>query len=116
MACVMDSRMESWPTQQGVTIEMAAVNSHAHLRRKYRHYTIRVFAWAVLAYAFAQTYLYLYGPAPAVVPRLGMTVAVLCGAGAVLLAVSALTLWFADCIEHLRQQWLPRMLGDGGVR
>ena len=44
----MNSRMEPWPTQQGVTIEMAAVNSHAHLRRKYRHYTIRVFAWAVL--------------------------------------------------------------------
>jgi hypothetical protein len=97
-------------------IEMAAVKSHTRLRRKYRHYTIWVFARAVLAYAFAQMYLYLYGPAPAVVPRLGMTVAALCGAGAVLFAVSALILWFADYIEHLRQQWLPRMLRDGGVR
>lgn len=89
---------------------MSAVNSHTRLRREYRH----LFGWAAgrafLAYAFVQTYLYLYGPSPAVVPRLGMTVAALCGAGAVLVGAVALALWFADGVESVRQQWLPRLM------
>ena len=90
---------------------MSAMNSHTRLRREYRH----LFGWAAgrafLAYAFAQTHLYLYGPSPAVVPRLGMTVAVLCGAGAILTGAPALALWFADWVESVRQQWLPRLIG-----
>lgn len=88
---------------------MSAALTRSHARQTYRH----LFAWAAgrafLAYAFAQTYLSLYGPSPAVVPRLGMTVAVLCGAGAILIGAPALALWLADWVEHLRQQWLPRL-------
>ena len=107
--------MVRWPTRE-VRSEMAATTSHIRLQRKYRHYTFKTLGWAILASAFAQTYLYLYGPSPAVVPRLGMTLAVLCGGGAVLFAVSALALWFADGVEYACRRWLPRLLGDGGVR
>ncbi|GAA0459869.1 hypothetical protein GCM10008985_15320 [Halococcus dombrowskii] len=90
---------------------MSAAHTHSRARQQYRH----LFGWAArrafLAYAFAQTYLYLYGPSPAVVPRLGMTVAALCGAGAALVGVVALALWLADWVEHLYQQWLPRLMG-----
>ena len=89
---------------------MVTVTSHTRLRRECRH----LFGWAAgrgfLAYAFAQTYLYLYGPSPAIVPRLGMTVAVLCGAGALLVGAPTLALWFADWVESVRQQWLPRLM------
>lgn len=90
---------------------MTAVLTRSYARQKYRHLSAWAFGRAFLAYAFAQTYLYLYGPAPAVVPRLGMTVAVLCGAVAVLFVVSALTLWLTDWVERMRQQWLPRFIG-----
>lgn len=90
---------------------MASANSHIRLRREYRHLFRWAFGRAFLAYAFAQTYLYLYGPSPAVVPRLGMTIAALCGAGAALVGAVALALWLADWIENVRQQWLPRLMG-----
>jgi hypothetical protein len=108
--------MRRWPTTREVRSEMVAAITRSHARQQYR----RLFFWtlgrALLAYAFAQTYLYLYGPAPAVVPRLGMTVAALCGAGAVLSGVLALTLWLADWLERVRKQWVPRLLEAGGVQ
>ncbi|GAA0464669.1 hypothetical protein GCM10008985_21930 [Halococcus dombrowskii] len=90
---------------------MTSTNSHTRLRREYRHLFGWAFGRAFLAYAFAQTHLYLYGPSPAVVPRLGMTVAALCGAGAALVGTVALALWLADWVESVRQQWLPRLMG-----
>ena len=106
----MDSQREQLPTPQEVRSEMTAALMRSRARQKYRHLFGWAFGRAVLAYAFAQTYLALYGPSPAVVPRLGMTVAALCGAGAVLLGTAALALWFADWVESVRQQWLPRLM------
>ncbi|EMA54786.1 hypothetical protein C450_04968 [Halococcus salifodinae DSM 8989] len=91
--------------------EMTAVLTRFHARQKYRHLSAWAFGRAFFAYAFAQTYLYLYGPAPAVVPRLGMTVAALCGAVAVLFGAAVLVLWLTDWVERMRQQWLPRLIG-----
>jgi hypothetical protein len=90
---------------------MSAALTRAHARREFRHLFGWAFGRAFLAYAFAQTYLSLYGPSPAVVPRLGMTVAALCGAGAALVGTVALALWLADWVEHLHKQWLPRLMG-----
>jgi hypothetical protein len=95
---------------------MASNRSHTRLRRESRHLFGWAFGRAFLAYAFAQTYLSLYGPSPAVVPRLGMTVAALCGVAAAFGGSVSVALWFADWVEHLHQQWLPRLMGEGGTR
>jgi hypothetical protein len=39
----------------------------------------RALKWAILSYAFVRVYGMLYGPPPAVVHRLGISLAVLCG-------------------------------------
>ena len=90
---------------------MSAATFHTRLFRESRHLFGWAFGRAFLAYAFAQTYLSLYGPSPAVVPRLGMTVATLCGVAAAFIGSVSLALWLADWVEHLYQQWLPRLTG-----
>lgn len=106
----MGSQREWKPTVREVRSEMSAAFTRSRIHRKLRHLFGWAFGRAVLAYAFGQMYLALYGPSPAVVPRLGMTVAALCGAGAVLLGTAALALWFADWVESVRQQWPPRLM------
>ena len=107
----MSAQRERWPTLRVVMSEMTAALTQSYVRQKYRHLFGWAFGRAFLAYAFAQAYLYLYGPAPAVVPRVGMTIAALCGAGAALFGVAVLALWLTDWVERVRQQWLPRLVG-----
>ena len=107
----MNSPRERGPTLQEVMGEMTAALTQSSVRQKHRHLFGRAFGRVFLAYAFAQTYLYLYGPVPAVVPRIGMTVAALCGAGAALFGAAVLALSLTDWVERVRQQWLPRVMG-----
>ena len=90
---------------------MVSANTHTRLRRESRHLFGWTFGRAFLAYAFAQMYLSLYGPSPAVVPRLGMTVAALCGIPAAVAGSVWLALWVSEAVMRAYQEGMPRLRG-----
>ena len=65
-------------------IEMSNASYERRIDRQERHQWVfrrlgsRALKWAILSYAFVTVYGMLYGPHPAVVHRLGLSLAVLC--------------------------------------
>jgi hypothetical protein len=53
--------------------------TYQRMQRSFRHVYSHAFKWAILSYGFIAVYGALYGSEPALVHRLGMTLAVLCG-------------------------------------
>lgn len=92
------------------------MNSRSRFQRSCRRLANRSFGLAILSYAFVSVYRFLYGADPAVVPRVGTTIAVLGGVGVVLFGGIALVLAVAEWTSEVWQRWHPRVVGKGGVR
>jgi hypothetical protein len=108
--------MAGWPTQE-VMSEMTAARrrSHRNQRRFWRNCRrvfVRAVRWAILTYAFVRVYLYLYGAHPAVVPRVGTTLAALCAIGAGLSAGFGIISWVVEWLTGMWQRWVPRLGGS----
>jgi hypothetical protein len=72
--------------------------------------------WALLSYAVAQTYSFLYGANPAVVPRLGTTIAVLCGVGVVFFGAPVVVLQLVEWADEAWRYCRSRVTDDGEAR
>ena len=88
----------------------------SRFRRRSRRLAQRALGWALLSYVFAQTYSFLYGANPAVVPRLGTTIAVLCGVGVVLFGAPVVVLRFVEWAEEAWRYCRSQVTNDGEVR
>ena len=79
--------------------------------RTFRQGCIRALKWALLSYAFVRIYLHLYGAHPAIVPRLGTTLAVLCAVGAGVFAVFAVLSVLVEGVSTLWRYCHQRLEG-----
>lgn len=103
------------PDKQRGTIEMVTRRQRSQRRQRFRRNcrvtSGKALSIAILSFAFARIYLHLYGAHPAIIPRLGTTVAVLCVGVAGLFAVFGILSVLTEGVTALWRRWIPRLWG-----